>query len=175
MKKRKGLFSRPEPEAEKPATPKLKVTDDCVVSIDYTIADDEGEVLDTTQGRSEYSYIHGHDSLLPGLQRELEGKSEGDVVNVRLLPKDAFGMHDPERVQAIEPPYFDDVSQLEEGMEFEIHTPEGLRLVTVKHVDETEVTVDLNHPLAGKTLHVSATIHKIRQASEIEKKNNEVF
>ena len=173
--KRKGLFSRSEPTPEQPATPKPKVAKDCVVSIDYTIADDEGNILDTTQGRSDYSYIHGSSQLLPGLQRELEGKSVGDVVSTRLLPKDAYGMHDPERVQAIELPYFTDVSQIEEGMEFEIRTNEGMRLVTVKHIDETEVTVDLNHPLAGKTLHVSANIQNIRPASEIEKKNNEVL
>lgn len=175
MMKRKGLFSRQESPAEKPTTPKLKVANDCVVSIDYTIADDEGNILDTTQGRSEFSYLQGGNQLLPGLQRELEGKSVGDVVSARLLPKDAYGMHDPERIQAIERPYFNDVSEIEEGMEFEIRTEEGLRLVTVKHVDETDVTVDLNHPLAGKTLHVSANIQSVRPASEIEKKNNEVF
>lgn len=176
MKKtRRGLFSRSEPQDTKPAKPEIVVGPDSVVSIDYSIADDEGRVHDTTEGRAEFSYIHGSNHLLPGIQNALEGKSVGDSISVRLLPKDAFGMHDPERTQSIEPPLFLDIEEFEEGMQFEIKTDEGMRLVTVKHVDETEITVDLNHPLAGKTLHVTASVKNIRPVSEIEKKNNEVF
>lgn len=176
MKKtRRGLFSRAEPQEDQSASLQAKVESDCVVSIDYTIADDEGHVHDTTEGRAEFNYIHGSDLLLSGIQNALEGKLVGDSISVRLLPKDAFGMHDPERTQAIEPPLFEDIETFEEGMQFEMKTEEGLRLVTVKHVDETEITVDLNHPLAGKILHVNATVKGIRPASEIEKKNNEVF
>lgn len=174
-KSRRGLFSRAEPQEPKPVAPKAMVGNDTVVSIDYVIADDEGHVQDTTDGRAEFSYIHGSEQLLPGIQKALEGKNEGDSISIRLLPKDAFGMHDPERTQAIEPPLFFDVEEFEEGMQFEMKTEQGLRLVTVKHIDETEITVDLNHPLAGKTLHVSATVKNIRPVSEIEKKNNEVF
>ncbi|CAG0910677.1 unnamed protein product, partial [Cyprideis torosa] len=118
---------------QKPVTPKVRVAPGYVVSIDYTIADDEGIIQDSTEGRSQFSYIHGSERLLKGLQKELEGKSEGDVISARLLPKDGFGMHDPERTQSIELPLFLDVDELQEGMQFETDTDDGFRLVTVKH------------------------------------------
>ncbi len=184
MKARTRLFSRkpketaPSKAKEAPsvnAAQREPIKDGMVVTLEYTISDDQGKVLDSTQGRAEFSYIHGSDMLLPSVQKALEGKHQGDMISVRLLPKDAFGMHDPDAIQEIEPPLFDDTEQFQEGMQFEMKTDQGLRLVTVKHVDETVVTVDLNHPLAGKTINVSATVLGVRPVSEIELKNQEVF
>ncbi len=113
--------------------------------------------------------------LLPSIQKGINGKHAGDLISLRLLPKDGFGMHDPDALQEIEPSLFNDTDDFEEGMQFEMQTEQELRLVTVKHIDETVITVDLNHPLAGKTLLVSATIKRVRPASEIERKNQEIF
>lgn len=186
MKARTRLFSRKSKDTSQPQTePRLssssssaqrqKVSDSMVVSLEYTLTDDQGKVLDSTQGSGEFSYIHGSNMLLPGIQKALKGKHQGDMISLRLLPKEAFGMHDPDAMQEIEQPLFGDTEAFEEGMQFEMQTSSGKRLVTVKHIDETVITVDLNHPLAGKTINVSATVLGVRPASEIELKNQEIF
>ncbi len=135
-----------------------------VVEIDYTIKDDNGELLDSTSDTDPLRYVHGGNKLLRGLQEALEGKSPGDTVKVTLTPDQAYGEHDPDNTMNLEAPLFDTSAGLSPGMQFEIQTETGPKLVTVLTVDGHEVVVDLNHPLAGKTLHIEATINGIREA-----------
>jgi FKBP-type peptidyl-prolyl cis-trans isomerase SlyD len=140
------------------------VTSGKVVEVDYTIHDDNGEVLDSTADSMPLLYVHGGTRLLSGLQKALEGKSAGDTVEVVLTPDQAYGERNPARVETLEKPLFDNENKTEKGMQYEVPTIHGLRLVTVVSVESHEVTVDMNHPLAGKTLHINATIASIRDA-----------
>ncbi len=135
-----------------------------VVTLDYTITDDEDQVLDSTEGRGLFSYLHGAGKLLPALEEALAGHTAGDKVMVRLTPKQAYGVHDPDAVQVVEKPLFLGVDELQEGMLFEMETPQGLRPARIIDVDENTVTIDLNHPLAGKALNFTATIVSVRPA-----------
>ena len=169
MSSRRGrrLFSTPrEPEVK---TPQYQVQDGHTVTIDYTIFDGEGNVLDTTRDRGVLTYLHGSDMLPRGIQKALEGLHAGDKVNGRIIePADAFGDRGEAKVVEYETPLFVDPDNITEGKFYEISTPHGLRIVRVVEVDEQVVKVDLNHPLAGQRLHLDATIVSVRPATEEE-------
>lgn len=135
-----------------------------VIEIDYTIKDDNGDLLDSTSDFSPLSYVHGGNKLFSGLQLVLEGKSPGNTAKVTLTPEQAYGEHDPDNTVNLETALFETADDIAPGMQFEIPTESGVQLVTVLSVESNEVAVDLNHPLAGKTLHIEATINGIRDA-----------
>ncbi len=151
-------------EAAPPRAQRHPVERGTVVTLDYTITDDDDQVLDSTEGRGLFSYLHGAGRLLPALEEALAGHTAGDKVMVRLTPRQAYGVHDEQAVQVLEKPLFVGVDELEEGMLFEMETPQGLRAARIIDVDENTVTVDLNHPLAGKALNFTATIVSVRPA-----------
>ena len=76
----------------------MQVGERTVVSIDYTLTDDEGQVLDTSVGRAPIAYVHGTGSIVPGLERALLGRKAGDQLTLRLPADEAYGAHDPELV-----------------------------------------------------------------------------
>ncbi|HIP67227.1 MAG TPA: peptidylprolyl isomerase [Chromatiales bacterium] len=135
-----------------------------VIEIDYTIKDDNGDLLDSTSDSAPLSYVHGGKKLFSELQEALEGKSAGDTAKVTLLPEQAYGEHDAEKTTTLEAALFETTHDITAGMLFEIPTGSGVQLVTVLSVEGNEVLIDLNHPLAGKTLHIEATINGIRDA-----------
>ncbi len=151
-------------ESTAPRAQRHPVERGTVVTLDYTITDDEDQVLDSTEGRGLFSYLHGAGKLLPALEEALAGHTAGDKVMARLTPKQAYGSHDPDAVQVVEKPLFLGVDELQEGMLFEMETPQGLRSARIIDVDENTVTIDLNHPLAGKALNFTATIVSVRPA-----------
>ena len=176
MSPRRGrrLFStHREPEVK---TPQYPVQDGHVVTIDYTIFDDEGNVLDTTRDRGVLTYLHGSDMLPPGIQQALEGLHSGDKVSGRIIePEHAFGKYDEKKIAEYESALFIDPEGITEGKLYEINTRGGMKIVRVIEVDEQAVKVDLNHPLAGRTRHLDATIVSVRPATEEELTNGKVF
>lgn len=171
MRQRKRLFSS-KPVAE-PA-PRFTVEKDHVVTIDYTLNDENGTVVDTTEGRGVLSYIHGSNQIPKVFQESMQGHYSGDKVSKTFPPQDTFGEYDQSRIQELEAPLFEDVKKLQKGMQFETMTEAGLRVVTVTDVEENSATVDLNHPLAGKTLTFSATIVSVRPAAPDEIEMNRI-
>ena len=120
------------------------------------------------------AYIHGFGNLIPGLERELEGKKVGDKSHVVVKPEEAYGVRHDELVQEVPLASFDDASHVQEGAQFQMHTPEGARIATVTKVSGDKVTIDLNHPLAGETLHFDVAIENIREATETELEHGHV-
>lgn len=146
----------------------MQVQDKTVVRFDYTLTDPSGEVIDTSQGREPLAYLHGVGQIVPGLEREMVGKSEGDAFNVVVEPADGYGEHDPQMVQPVPRDRFEGVESIEPGMQFTAQTEAGPRAVLVTEVTEESVTVDANHPLAGVKLNFDVTIVEIRQATAEE-------
>jgi FKBP-type peptidyl-prolyl cis-trans isomerase SlyD len=145
-----------------------------VVSIDYTLTGDDGQVLDSSQGREPLAYLHGAGNIIPGLETALEGKSEGDQLNVQVPPDQAYGPRDERMVQPVPRAAFQGVADIQPGMQFQANTNAGTRLITVVGVQGDQVTIDANHPLAGATLNFDVKVVNVRDATEQEKSHGHV-
>lgn len=146
----------------------MKATANTVVSIDYTLTDSEGEILDQSEPGSPLVYLHGADNIIPGLEAALTGKSNGDVFKVEVAPDDGYGEYDESLVAEVERDRFPGADTVQVGDEFQAQTPDGPRLVTVIEVEDDMITIDANHPLAGETLHFDVKIVDIRVATAEE-------
>lgn len=149
----------------------MTITKDSVVSIEYTLTDDENEVLDSSEGVGPLEYLHGHNNLIPGLEKVLEGKKAGDSFKTAVAPAEGYGEYQDKLVVEVERSQFPDDVEIKEGMQFEAGGAEGSQVVTVTAVTDTKVTVDANHPLAGETLNFDVKILSVRESTEDEKVN----
>jgi len=138
-----------------------------VVTIDYTLTDTAGEILDSSEGTEPLSYIHGAGNIIPGLEAALAGKKVGDALKVAVEPKDGYGEYDKSLLFPIPRENFGE-NQIEIGMEFQAETEYGLQILTVVKIEGDEITVDANHPLAGAVLNFDVKIVDIREATEEE-------
>lgn len=147
----------------------MTVADNCVVSIEYTLTDEEGEVLDSTSGDLPLDYLHGAENIVPGLEKALTGKSEGDTISLTLQPEDAWGEYDESLVLTVPLAMFEGAEEVVPGMEFQGESDDGeLHLMTVLEINGDQVLVDANHPLAGDILHYEVTIRGVRAATADE-------
>ena len=140
-----------------------------VVSIDYTLRDDDGQVIDTSEGGEPLYYLHGHQNIVPGLEAALTGKAPGDAVSVLVLPEDGYGERDDEQVFTVPRDRMPDELELEVGEILGMETSSGHTIpVTIVALSSESVTLDGNHELAGMNLHFSVTVREIRTATEEE-------
>jgi FKBP-type peptidyl-prolyl cis-trans isomerase SlyD len=146
----------------------MKVGKHKVVSIDYTLKDDDGTVIDSSQGGDPLAYIHGTGNIIPGLENALEGREQGENLSVSVAPGEGYGDRDDAMVQVVPRHLFEVESELQPGMQFQAHSDQGVSLVTITAVEGDQVTVDANHPLAGQNLHFDVTVVDVRDASEEE-------
>jgi FKBP-type peptidyl-prolyl cis-trans isomerase SlyD len=146
----------------------MQVGKDKVVSIDYTLTDSAGTVLDSSKGQEPLAYLHGAGNIIPGLERALEGKSAGDQLNATIAPEDGYGQKNPGLVQPVPRAQFPGVKEIKVGQQFQAQTNHGPRVVTIVGVTDDTVTVDANHPLAGETLNFDVTVVTIREATREE-------
>ena len=148
----------------------MKIAKDTVVSLSYELVDvNGGAVLEKSS--EPISYVHGgYDGIFPTVEEALQGKNTGDKVSVKMEPDDAFGEyeHDLVRVEPRDmfPKDIEIGMQLEGGAEDD--DDEDYMLYTVVEITDKEVTVDGNHPLAGKTLNFTATVTGVRAATKEE-------
>jgi FKBP-type peptidyl-prolyl cis-trans isomerase SlyD len=146
----------------------MTIKQDSVVTIHYTLKDDAGGIIDSSTADRPLSYLHGRGNLIPGLERELQGKQAGDKLNVTIAPAEGYGEYDDQLVQRIPRRSLKGVSNVKPGMQLRTQTAHGPRTVTVTHVAGDIVTVDGNHPLAGKNLNFQVEITAVREATDEE-------
>lgn len=131
------------------------------VRIEYTLTDETGEILDSTEGREPLTYVHGRRQIIPGLEQALAGLRVGDQKQVTVAPKDAYGLVDPQ-ARAEVPRHAVPPEALVPGTELVARSADGAtRLVTVLEIRPDTVVVDLNHPLAGKTLRFDVRVVEV--------------
>lgn len=146
----------------------MQITQDAVVLIHYTLTDDTGQTIDSSAGGEPLAYIHGNGNLIPGLERELEGKGEGDQLDVKISPADGYGEFDKSLIQRVPKRALKGVGNLHVGMQLQAQSEKGSRAVTVTQLVGDMVTLDGNHPLAGKNLNFKVEIVAVRVATEEE-------
>jgi FKBP-type peptidyl-prolyl cis-trans isomerase SlyD len=146
----------------------MSISQDQVVSIHYTLRDDAGEIIDRSADGEPLSYLHGHGNLIPGLERELTGRKSGDRLQVKVAPAEAYGEYDRELVQRVPRRALKGIADLRVGMRLQTQTPDGPRAVTVTQLNGDMVTLDGNHPLAGKSLNFEVEVAGVRAATEEE-------
>jgi len=152
----------------------VKIAQEKVVSIHYTLKNAEGSVLDSSSGSDPLAYLHGAGNIIPGLESALEGKEAGEKLAVTVEPGQGYGDRDERLVQDVPRAAFKDVQELAPGMQFQAQGPQGTRLVVVTQVAEETVTVDANHPLAGQTLHFEVEVAEVRDATAEELEHGHV-
>lgn len=142
----------------------MNIIQDSVVSIHYTLSDNNGNVLDSSSGRDPLQYLHGRGNLIIGMEEGLEGKSAGDQFDLKISPEKGYGLKNEELIQKVPLAAFGN-QKIDPGMQFS--TGKG-QVVTVMEVGTDTVTVDGNHPLAGVELNFQVEVVEIRKATEDE-------
>jgi FKBP-type peptidyl-prolyl cis-trans isomerase SlyD len=146
----------------------MTIAQDQVVSIHYTLKDDEGEIIDRSADGEPLAYLHGHGNLIPGLESELTGRKAGERVQVKIAPADGYGEYDRALVERVPRRALKGVPNLHVGMRLQAQGEHGARAVTVTQLAGDMVTLDGNHPLAGKNLNFDVEIAAVRPATEEE-------
>ena len=142
------------------------VTRDKVVSMNYTLTDQAGNVLDASNGEP-LEYLQGYQNIIPGLESALEGLKPGDRKQVTVQPTEGYGQHNPDLIFSMPLNQFGGQTP-QAGMMVQLQSPEGEMMATIAKIENEEVVLDANHPLAGQVLNFDVEIVKVRDASQEE-------
>ena len=146
----------------------MKITRNKVAQFHYVIKDEAGEELESTHGQTPNTYLHGFKNIMPGLERALDDRSAGDTFSVTLKPANAYGIKREDSEQRIPIKNLVGAKRWKPGMTGMVNTEQGQRQVTVIKVGKFMVTVDTNHPWAGKELTFDIEIIDVRDATVAE-------
>lgn len=146
----------------------MQIAKNSVVSIHYTLKNENGEVLDSSDGRGSLDYIHGTGQIIPGLENELEGRKKGDEFLVVIEPEQGYGSRDESLVQEVSRSEFDSPDEIEVGMQFRVGAEGGTLMMVVAGVGDEIVTLDGNNPLAGVNLTFDVSVDGVREATDDE-------
>jgi FKBP-type peptidyl-prolyl cis-trans isomerase SlyD len=146
----------------------MKVENNKVVQMHYHLTDADKNVLDSSKGREPLAYIHGIGNIIPGLEKQLTGKEVGDKVAAVVEPAEAYGERDENLMQIVPISGFQGDEELQVGMQVQVGTERGPAIASVAKIEGEDVTLDINHPLAGLTLHFDVEIMDIRDATSEE-------
>lgn len=152
----------------------MQVADKRVITLAYTLKDNDDNIIDRSEDGS-FSYLHGADNIIPGLENALTGKAVGDELSVTIAPENGYGVRDPGKTQQVPRNMFPPEHEIVTGMQFHAQGPDGQSVVvTVARVEGDTITVDGNHPLAGVELNFDVTIMDIRDATGEELEHGHV-
>lgn len=147
----------------------MKIANQCVVSIHYTLTDTQGQELDSSRGQEPLTYLHGTDGLIPGLERELEGREPGEQFEATVQPEEAYGDVNPQLVQDVPLDVLDGIENLHVGMALQSKAPDGsVQNLRVDAISEETATLNANHPLAGAVLKFDVSVENVREATAEE-------
>lgn len=142
------------------------IADNKVVGIHYTLTNEAGAVVDSSAGSEPMLYLHGHDNIVPGLERKLAGRNVGEKLKVVVQPADGYGTRDARGEQKVPRDGFPSDMELEEGMQLALRDESGAVVpLWVTKIEADVVHVDLNHPLAGEVLIFDVDIVSVRDAT----------
>jgi FKBP-type peptidyl-prolyl cis-trans isomerase SlyD len=146
----------------------MEISKNKVVTVEYTLQDAEGTVLDTSHGREPLTYIQGTGSMIAGFEAALEGKTAQEKFSFVVEPGQAYGERDETMVFPVPREHFEGIDDLQTGLRLQAQTPQGAMVMTVARIEDQMVTLDANHPMAGKHLHFGVEVLDVRDATEEE-------
>ena len=146
----------------------MRVEKHKVVSFDYSLKSADGDLLDSSEGGEPLEYVHGIGAIIPGLERVLEGRAEGETFDAVIAPEDGYGAREDGLVQQVARDQFEMEGELEVGTQFIAETEVGEHPFVVTAIEGDVVTVDGNHPLAGVALHFQIAVRGVREATAEE-------
>jgi FKBP-type peptidyl-prolyl cis-trans isomerase SlyD len=146
----------------------MQIANNKVAVITYTLTDNSGTVIDQATTQEPFAFIQGTGNIIPGLEKALDGKRVGDNINITVEPAEGYGERDDALTQVLAKEMFEGVDEITPGMQFHAQTPNGMSIVTVTAVEDDQVTIDGNHPLAGVVLNFDVNVLEIRDATEDE-------
>lgn len=143
------------------------ITQDSVVQLHYRVSDATVLIEDSANGEP-MLYLHGHQNMLPAIEQALAGKAAGDELTLVVAPKDAYGERDENAIQSVQVKHLKGAKKWAPGMTAIIETEQGPRQVKIVKMGMFKADVDVNHPLAGKTLTFELKVVSVRAASAEE-------
>jgi FKBP-type peptidyl-prolyl cis-trans isomerase SlyD len=138
------------------------------VTLEYVLKDDQGTILDSTESRNPFGYVHGTNSILPAIEEALEGKSAGNDVAIRIPSKEAYGERNESLVFTTAITNFGEADEIHPGTRVRVRTSEGEQILTITEIADERVTMDGNHPLAGVNLNFEISVVGVRDCSQDE-------
>ncbi|WP_461480683.1 FKBP-type peptidyl-prolyl cis-trans isomerase [Porticoccus sp.] len=152
----------------------MKITDNAVVAFHYTMTDQDGEVVETSRDDEAATFLFGYRNMIEALEGSMLNKEVGDTYTITLPPEMAYGRLLSDNLMRVGLKNLQYEGKLEPGMMVPLRTKEGLRPVTVVKVGKFNADIDINHPLAGKTLTFDVEIVDVRASTEEERKHGHV-
>ena len=146
----------------------MKIEKHSVVSVNYTLKNDAGEVLDTSDGREPLTYLQGVGAIIPGLESQLVDKVVGDKFTTTVQPQDAYGVRREDLLKVVPKSGSQGDEEMVIGMQVQLETEHGPAIASVSKIEGDDVTLDLNHPLADTVLHFDIEVVEIRKATQEE-------
>ena len=146
----------------------MKITDNSVVSIHYTLSNDTGAILDQSTEDNPLIYLHGKGNIVAGLEKALTGKTAGTKLDVTVPPAEGYGNREEYMVETVNRSMFEGLDEISIGKQFHAEGNTGPVVVTVTKIDGDDITIDGNHPLAGENLNFTVEVVDIREATEDE-------
>ena len=140
-----------------------------VISFNYTLKDDEGTILDSSANKEPLTFLSGSQQIIPKLEEALSGMIIGSKKNIKIAAADAYGEYSEDAIQKIKMDQFPKEANIEVGMTYIANSPDGKQMpFLVSEINEQDVTVDFNHPLAGKDLEFDVELLDVRDATPEE-------
>jgi FKBP-type peptidyl-prolyl cis-trans isomerase SlyD len=152
----------------------MTIQENKVVSFHYTLANQDGEQIESSRDQQPMTYLHGGNNIIPGLEKAMAGKSVGDEFQVTVEAAEAYGERNEDKLQRIPAKHFKNLKRLMPGQLVALQTQQGQMQVTVVKIGRFNVDVDANHPLAGQALTFDVEVTEIRDASKEENAHGHV-
>ncbi|MCF7941349.1 MAG: peptidylprolyl isomerase [Spirochaetia bacterium] len=153
----------------------MHIEKDRAVTMHYTLKNDQGQVMDTSEGKEPLQFIFGAGLIIPGLEKALEGKVTGDKISVVVQPEEGYGVFNDALIGEVSRDLFDKEVEPQIGMPVQAQNPDGsIQVFTIAEIKEETIVLDGNHPLAGQVLDFSVEITDVREATAEELEHGHV-
>ncbi len=150
----------------------MKIEKDKVISLEFVLRDAKGHVIQSTKEGNTLDYLHGHSNLISGLESELENKLAGDELKIEISPENGYGLWNERRIQVVPRENLSQYPDIKLGVQLFVKREGQKTPVMVIDIDDEHVTLDANHPLAGKVLFYEVKIVAVRDATSEEITNH---